>query len=589
MTGDDLPGNSADARRRGTAPQTYPATPPGYAGNTYQPPEVVPDGSVGVPYGAPGTYSAAPPAAARPREAGYGAAPAVERGELTPVIQSGNALPAGTWQGLDASGAEQLLQSLALPPASPTLAELFNRLMREPVKDAALEAVRRRALMRAGLLDPAQTAQRDGEAMNGAGGTLLQAQMDLVSGQRERGCAAIKQVVAKPQELPERQRGDAIATAGYCAIVAGNRQGGGLAAELARDNGYNRPFTLALLEAISTGEQPQAPLPDRLSYLDGLLLVELGTAETLLDAAALKRAGPGFLGLIANEARASPALRLVAAEQAAAQNVITAAALADAYRAAAGGAGTTTPGRSGPLERAQHFVRAESQQAQFAKTRSIRALLDLARRDGLFHSVAVAVSPVVRQMRPAQEISWFNETAVEVLAVAGDYQGAREWVGAAGLATQLRPGALDHWSMLLDIADPALSPRARGRGFKAVEDLAGQGQLAPLALHRLATVLDALDYNVPVPLWNLASQSQQPQSGHLPATGMLSAMKQASMNGQVAATTLYALHTVAPEGTTATHLLGLGEAIRALKRAGLERHARRLGFEALFGRWPRTG
>jgi hypothetical protein len=102
-------------------------------------------------------------------------------------------------------------------------------------------------------------------------------------------------------------------------------------------------------------------------------------------------------------------------------------------------------------------------------------------------------------------------------------------------------------------------------------------------------VLDALDYNVPIPLWNLASRTQQPQTGHLPQTGILSAMKQASEAQQIAATTLYALHTIAPAGTTATHLLGLGETIRALKRAGLEKDARRLGFEALFSDWPRTG
>ena len=116
-----------------------------------------------------------------------------------------------------------------------------------------------------------------------------------------------------------------------------------------------------------------------------------------------------------------------------------------------------------------------------------------------------------------------------------------------------------------------------------------QGRFSPVALHRLATVLDALDYNVPVPLWNLASRTEQPQTGHLPATGMLSEMKQASEGGQIAATTLYALRTIAPSGIAGTHLLGLGETIRALKRAGLAKDARRLGFEALFKAWPRSG
>ena len=34
-------------------------------------------------------------------------------------------------------------------------------------------------------------------------------------------------------------------------------------------------------------------------------------------------------------------------------------------------------------------------------------------------------------------------------------------------------------------------------------------------------------------------------------------------------------------------MLALGDSIRALKLAGLEEDARRLGFEALFAAWPR--
>ena len=143
--------------------------------------------------------------------------------------------------------------------------------------------------------------------------------------------------------------------------------------------------------------------------------------------------------------------------------------------------------------------------------------------------------------------------------------------------------------MLLDVADPEVNKVNRGASIAVLENLALQGRFSQPALHRLATVLDALDYNVPIPLWNLASRSEQPQTGHLPATGLLSAMKSASEARQIAATALYALRTIAPAGTSATHLLGLGEAIRALKRSGLEKDARRLAFEALFGDWPRTG
>lgn len=582
-------------------PRPYPSVPPGYAlTDTYQPRgqptgrpynssqqspyRRTPDLPPGQPYGAPGTYVPTPP----PGSAVVGsAAPRVERGELTPVISSGNGLPDGTWQGLDAAATEQLLGTLKLPPASPALADLFNRIMSEPVADQRLNAVRTAALLKAGHFELAARLQGnpEGSAPTGTVLDLLNARLDLATNNTEQGCRRIKAVVATPNKLPKNLRGEAIVTAGYCAIVAGNRQAGGLAAELARDAGYNRPFTLAILEAIASGDSVRAPVPRTVTTLDGLLLRRLSKSDPALFERMLQNATPGFLQLIATDPNANPALRLKAAERAAQANVTSPAALAEAYRAVANNSG----GAEGPaIERARQFNAAERNQAQFAKTRAIRALLDSARRDGLFHATAVAAAPIVRNIRPAQEIFWFTETAVEVLAATGDYQTARRWVRAAPQAARSSK-SLDHWLMLLDVADPEVNKVNRGASIAVLENLALQGRFSQPALHRLATVLDALDYNVPIPLWNLASRSEQPQTGHLPATGLLSAMKSASEARQIAATALYALRTIAPAGTSATHLLGLGEAIRALKRSGLEKDARRLAFEALFGDWPRTG
>jgi hypothetical protein len=48
------------------------------------------------------------------------------------------------------------------------------------------------------------------------------------------------------------------------------------------------------------------------------------------------------------------------------------------------------------------------------------------------------------------------------------------------------------------------------------------------------------------------------------------------------------LRALGPHGAEGAHIIALGDAIRALRRAGLEREARRLGFEALFTSWPRS-
>ena len=572
----------------GSAPsQPYPATSPGYgASNTYQPPGTSPAAVPGsVPYGAPGTYIPASPSGT-PNFAAH--APGVQRGELTPVISGDGALPKGTWQHLDASGAEQLLGSTQLPPASAALNDLFNRIMAEPVSDPRLNAVRIAALLRAGRFQQAARLRKASPRDQSSTPVqdITEAKLDLATGATEAGCRRIKAAVATPAKLAKQVRGEAVVLAGYCAIIAGNRQAGGLAAELARDSGYNQPFVLGLLEAIASGDAVRAPLPQAVSMLDGLLVQQLKKPDPALIDGMLKRADAGFLQLVASATGVAPGLRLKAAERGAAANILSPAALAEAYRATA--QAPSNPAGA-PQERARQFVAAEQSQAQFAKTRAVRALLDSARRDGLYQVTAVAAAPIVRAMRPAQEISWFTETAIEILAAAADYETARQWVRASGAGDRRgSAGTLDHWLMLLDIADPKVSRQNRGRRINLLENLALQGRFTPAALHRLATVLDALDYNIPVPLWNLASRTEQPQTGHLPETGMLSAMKQASEGRQIAATTLYALRTIAPSGTPATHLLGLGETIRALKRAGLEKAARRIGFEALFSSWPRS-
>lgn len=570
---------------RTSPPQPYPAPPPSYgAGTGYQPPGVAGNGAPGsVPYGAPGTYVPAPVTGS----SGFAAnAPGVQRGELAPVISSGGgALPDGAWQGLDASSAEQLLGPVLLPPTSPALNDLWRRIMSGTVPDPRLEAVRLAALLKAGDFEQAprtQGATPSNPAKNLAK-DVTEAKFDLATGETDQGCRRIKGAVATPAKLPKRLRGEAIVLAGYCAIIAGNPKAGSLAAELARDSGYSQPFVLGLLEAIASGGNVRAPLPQRVSLIDGLLVRQLKSPDPAMIDDMLQRADAAFLQLLAKDSDASPGLRLKTAERAAAINVITPAVLAEAYRAAGDGADAAT---GAAIDRARHFQNAERNQAQFAKTRAIRALLDSARRDGLYEVAASAVAPIVREMRPAQEISWFAETAIETLAAGADYQSARQWVQASGLRAP--NGALEHWLMLLDIADPEVGRQNRGRSINVLENLARQGRLSQIMLHRLATVLDALDYNIPVPLWNMASRTEQPQTGHLPETGMLSAMKKASEARQIAATTLYALRTIAPEGTAKTHLLGLGETIRALKRAGLEKDARRLGFEVLFGEWPRA-
>jgi len=137
---------------------------------------------------------------------------------------------------------------------------------------------------------------------------------------------------------------------------------------------------------------------------------------------------------------------------------------------------------------------------------------------------------------------------------------------------------------VLAAADPS-DPRTETALSEGVEIAAIGGLPAPF-LHRLLAVLDALDYEVPIPLWDEASKMPQPNDGYLPETGVLSQLKDTSDHGDVGRTVLLVAAALGPKGPADANLLALGDAVRALKRVGLDAEARRVGFEALYAHMP---
>jgi len=83
------------------------------------------------------------------------------------------------------------------------------------------------------------------------------------------------------------------------------------------------------------------------------------------------------------------------------------------------------------------------------------------------------------------------------------------------------------------------------------------------------------------PLWEAANRTPQPNGGYLPETGVLTELQDASKKQQFGRTVLLVMKALGPNGAEDAHLIALGDSIRALKRAGLEADARRLGLEAL--------
>jgi hypothetical protein len=510
----------------------------------------------------------------------------VESSDLTPVMApDASGLPLNLWGGLDMGELERLFSTLDLPPRSPALHQLWRRMMLAssvaapsgaPSPEHFL-ALRLEALYRSGLLaDMAKAQEGSGSASPLA--KILLARKDIGLGAREAGCRTVRELAAMSAGLPGRLKGEAQLLVGYCAAVL-DAATADLTASLAREEGLTSDLALTVLDRIASGSKAKLPLPQHISLLDFRFLQLTGQAP---DLQVLGRAEPALLVALAG-ADGDVRVQTAAAEAALRINAMSPEAVAQVYRRQPEPSPRATPGREKAVDpmllQAQLYRAIEATQNPGLKARLLRTLLEEAHRAGMHMQTARMLAPLLGGLWPSPETGTLAEPAVEIFLAAGDYAAARRWAETAA--------SLQHWLALIDVADP--SPRGgRSSGLAYLDDLALRGRLSAEVLHRLATVVDALDIDVPRAIWEAAGRTPQPTSGYLPETGVLADLKRAAERKEAGRTALLAMRAFGAHGADTVNILALGDAVRGLKRAGLEADARRLALEGLFAVWPRT-
>ncbi|HEX9882293.1 MAG TPA: hypothetical protein VGA65_07275 [Hyphomicrobium sp.] len=517
---------------------------------------------------------------------------AVERGELAPVMaDDGSGLPFELWRGLNVRALEGLIAELEIPPRAPALHALWRRLITSNVTpptggeaDQQFMALRLETLYRSGLLDEVSRELARMPAGNALVATLA-ARNEIGLGKKDQACTTARSGGAPIGSFPKHLLGQTALVSGYCAAIAQDAAGAGLAADLAREEGLKNSAGLQALYAFSVGSKPAMAVDQEISLLDFRILEATGAPPDTADI--LKHASPSLLAALALDPSTQADLKLTAAEAAAQLNAITPDELAAIYRAQAMPSAQAAASSAPALRRAQLFVAAETERTPLKQVRRIRSFLDESRRSGLYMTALHMMAPACERVPLAPEIGWFAETGVEIALTAGDYERARSWATFGTAVNGNGTGGLDHWLALIDIADDHAGGD-RESSLRYVETLAVHGRLDATLLHRLATVLDALEYNVPIPLWEAASRTPQPTGGFLPETGVLSELQDAAKKREFGRTVLLTMKTLGPNGAEGAHMIALGDSMRALRKAGLEADARRLGFEALFASWPRA-
>lgn len=494
------------------------------------------------------------------------------------------------WRALPIEELESTLATIDLPPRSPVIHELWLRLVtaRSSQTDTRLAAIRADALNRTGMTREAAAAlAQAGDVSSDPVVATLAARTAIGAGQRDQGCETARSLTSSvAAKMQQNLKGEVIVIAGYCAAVADNKPAAAIAGDLAIENGLKDHAGPHALKALAAGHKPAVAQGQKVSLLDYRILQLGGPVDITY---AIPTASPALLAVLARDERADPRTRLAAAEAAAGLNGISIDELAAVYRANADASrqvelSDAVADAGQPTRRAALFVAAETERTPQRKARIVRAFLDEARRAGFYWPALQLMAGPANTLQPTPEIGWFAETAVEASLAGGNYAAVRRWAEFA--ATSDNRSDLRHWLALADIADP--NAASRTQNLAVVEDLAQRGRFDSTLLHRLATSLDALDVQVPMPLWEAASRTEQPSTGHLPDTGVLSQLQDSAKQRDFARTVLLVMRTLGPDGAEGAHMIALGDSIRALKRAGLEAEARRLALEALFAAWPRA-
>jgi hypothetical protein len=479
--------------------------------------------------------------------------------------QGESALPPDLWRGLDANAIQRLLGQVPIPSSSPALASLLARALVLSPEGGGETGVRIAALKRAGRVN--ELIEMLGQA-NEPDALAPYALALLAAGRTEDACAV--QLDAGGEASGALKRAAFLIPA-YCAALSGDHDAARQALDGARDNGVDVAFA-----ARAIGRQAQRPaLPPRVDVLD-YLFFKLGQGKVRADIAA--KATPELLFLLARDDEAPAELRLAAAERAASLNVVDGETLASVYADAA--PKLPKSAQSPGALRAKLFAALESQTSEKIRAESIDALLASSKDARIEIPMAQALAKASGGFAQDTQSANFAETGVRVAALAGDDQTAWDLTESAG-------GRVRSWQLLLVTTDPS-SERARTALDSGVDIALKAGLPGPL-LQRLVTALDALGEEVPIPLWDLAAKAPQPDDGFLPATGVLSALKEAADKGETGRTILLAAAAFGPDGPQGAHMIALGDGLRALKRVGLETEARRLAFEALYTHWPRRG
>ncbi|HEV2551933.1 MAG TPA: hypothetical protein VGU20_31790 [Stellaceae bacterium] len=530
----------------------------------------------------PGTAPAVPdppaaPAPTPPADESINATP------LAPVdpawvgtLGAPQALPPTMWQGTSRSVVAAALPALG-PTTSPVLQDLSRRLLlsnaaapagQDPPNQPGLAALRVERLAALGevegaiaVIDALPATLRD-ESM-----ARRRIELAFAKNDGEDACRSVQTNIARYQSV----WWDRALIA--CQALAGDREKAALGISLLHEQKAPADPTFDALVAAVGG---RALKLDKLAQPTPMLVSLLAAAKATQPRDPLGEADPASLRAWATNESVPALQRLAAAERAAALGAITPEALGDLYAKASftpeelGQAIKQGKAPANPRDRALLYQVARSDPATGVRTAALAALLDDARKRGVFIVTARALAPIVLELQPGEELASFAPEAMRALYAAS------------------RPDAAAAW---LPVADPASAPTLTLLG-----QLANGGTLAPAFFdtaiaalaerdpHQATLVLAVfapiigLDVRPPVAEWGRLAD--KPHDGVWPSAAVWLDQRQAAAKKRLGETVLMTLLIARSGERLSLEPVVLADAVAGLAAVGLESEARALALEA---------
>ena len=294
---------------------------------------------------------------------------------------------------------------------------------------------------------------------------------------------------------------------------------------------------------------------------------------------------------LAGSTKVGPLQRATLAEAAFRGGLITAEALAEAYRAISFSTGELSSAVSrgadsgGAAGRALLFQAAEAQGLVISRVEVLRALLETAQAERHYDTALGVAAPMLRDLRPRTDLAWFAESAARAFYVLGEVERARAWVRLVERDAQASPqGRLGRlWPLSRLNGDPTVLPDYHLAAWAAEVAADNDGEKEGTATrlrqqYLLLASFHAMGATDPTP-WTAISGWDVAEETLGVKYPLLLALREASAAQKIGETLLLAIALVGDRTWSEIAVVEASEILAALQGLDLGREVRRMAFE----------